>query len=214
MVEKSIKRIWLLCLCLASLSLVGCFHIPDEDWLPSKNKINSWYVRKDDEIEQAISSFMNWIDMISSGLEIGSETDDVNDGSTLIWDWISENGVDEKIFLQWLNQELIEKISSNFQSLIGEETREEEENPSILFNEWWTRVFNKELYKEIIQLWKEAEKPLYWILYKSENNWLYEYLCASALQDISWVDFSDENWTQWWSNAKEFLELFTNEILK
>jgi len=36
------KKIWLFCLCLASLGLVGCFHIPDEDWLPSRNKVNTW----------------------------------------------------------------------------------------------------------------------------------------------------------------------------
>ena len=220
MVNKLIKKIWFICLWLVSLTLAGCFHIPDEDWLLSTNEINTWNTDEEIEIEQAFNSFMDWIDMISSdwdNMKNGSEIDDIkveNNESTLIWDWISENGVDEEIFLQWLDQELIEKISSNFQALIDEETREEKENPSLLFNEWWTRVFNKELYKEIIQLWEDAEKPLYWILYKSENNWLYEYLCASALQDISWVDFSDENWTQWWSNAKEFLDLFTHEILK
>ena len=60
------KKIWLLCLCLASLGLVGCFHIPDEDWLPSKDKVKTENVEKDDEVEQAINSFMQWIDMISS----------------------------------------------------------------------------------------------------------------------------------------------------
>ena len=60
------KKIWLLCLCLASLSLAGCFHIPDEDWLPSKDKVKTENVEKDDEVEQAINSFMQWIDMISS----------------------------------------------------------------------------------------------------------------------------------------------------
>ena len=60
------KKIWLLCLCLASLSLTGCFHIPDEDWLPSKDKVKTENVEKDDEVEQAINSFMLWIDMISS----------------------------------------------------------------------------------------------------------------------------------------------------
>jgi len=61
------KKIWLLCLCLASLGLVGCFHIPDEDWLPSKNNVNTWDTHKDDEMEQALNSFMDWINMISSG---------------------------------------------------------------------------------------------------------------------------------------------------
>ena len=60
------KKIWLLCLCLASLSLAGCFHVPDEDWLPSRNKIKTENVEKDEEVEQAINSFMQWIDMIST----------------------------------------------------------------------------------------------------------------------------------------------------
>ena len=60
------KKIWLLCLCLASLGLVGCFHIPDEDWLPSKNKVNTWDTQKDEEMEDALNGIMDWINMISS----------------------------------------------------------------------------------------------------------------------------------------------------
>ena len=60
------KKIWLFCLCLASLGLVGCFHIPDEDWLPSKNKVNTWDTQKDEEMEDALNGIMDWINMISS----------------------------------------------------------------------------------------------------------------------------------------------------
>ena len=60
------KKIWLFCLCLASLGLVGCFHVPDEDWLPSRNKVNTWDTQKYDEMEQALDSFVDWINMISS----------------------------------------------------------------------------------------------------------------------------------------------------
>lgn len=60
------KKIRLLCLCLASLSLVGCFHVPDEDWLPSKNNVNTWDTQKNEEMEQALNSFMDWINIISS----------------------------------------------------------------------------------------------------------------------------------------------------
>ena len=67
------KKIWLFCLCLASLSLVGCFHIPDEDWLPSKNKVKTEETKSDPEFEEAIDSFMDWINMISS------EWNEVND---------------------------------------------------------------------------------------------------------------------------------------
>lgn len=75
------KKIWLFCLCLASLSLAGCFHVPDEDWLPSRNKIKTENVEKDEEVEQAINSFMQWIDMISSDWnEFGNEENiDINE---------------------------------------------------------------------------------------------------------------------------------------
>ena len=73
------KKIWLLCLCLASLSLVWCFHIPDEDWLPSKNKARTEEVKNDEEVEQAIDSLMDWFNMISSKLdeENGEESEEI-----------------------------------------------------------------------------------------------------------------------------------------
>ncbi len=67
------KKIWIFCLCLVSLSLVGCFHIPDEDWLPSRNKVKSGEIKNDPEFDEAIDSFMDWINMISS------EWNEVND---------------------------------------------------------------------------------------------------------------------------------------
>ena len=66
MVNKSVKKIWLVCLCIASLSLVGCFHVPNQDWLPSKNKVNTWKIEKNDEMQQALDSFVWGIDIISS----------------------------------------------------------------------------------------------------------------------------------------------------
>ena len=59
------KKIWLLCLCLASLSLAGCFHVPDEDWLPSRNKVNTWNTQSED-VEKALNSFMDWINVVST----------------------------------------------------------------------------------------------------------------------------------------------------
>lgn len=76
MVDKITKQIWLICLWIACLSLVGCFHVPDEGWLPSKNKVSTWNIQKDEEIEQALDSFMYWINMISS--ERGEVKNDEN----------------------------------------------------------------------------------------------------------------------------------------
>ena len=66
MITKPLKKIWLICLWISSLCLVWCFHIPDEDWLPSRNKVKTEDVKNDGEVEQAINSLVDWIDMISS----------------------------------------------------------------------------------------------------------------------------------------------------
>ena len=65
MISKSIKKIWIFCLCLAGLSLAWCFHVPDEDWLLSNNEVETWNVEKVDELEQAVNSLKEWIDIIS-----------------------------------------------------------------------------------------------------------------------------------------------------
>ena len=66
MIGKSVKKIWLVCLCLASITIAGCFHIPDEDWLPSRNKVKTWNIQEDVQVEQALNSFIDWIDIVSS----------------------------------------------------------------------------------------------------------------------------------------------------
>ena len=65
MLNNSIKKFWLICLCLASLNLVGCFHVPDKDWLPNQNKVETWDIGKNNEMENALNSFMNGIDIVS-----------------------------------------------------------------------------------------------------------------------------------------------------
>jgi len=66
MVINLTKKIWLICLCLISLSIAGCFHVPDKDWLPSRDTVDTWNVESDDEMLQAINSFKNWIELVSS----------------------------------------------------------------------------------------------------------------------------------------------------
>ena len=69
--------------------------------------------------------------------------------------------------------------------------------------EGWTRIFGKKQYKEVVEMGKPAMKPLYWILYKSQNNGQYEYLCAAALCEISGIGGeTTEIGTMKWSTAK------------
>ena len=55
--------------------------------------------------------------------------------------------------------------------------------------------------------------PLYFILYKSPNNGLYEYMCATALSELTGLSLMEESGAPYgWTNAKEYLVLF-NEYM-
>ena len=108
------KKIWLLCLCLASLGLAWCFHVPDEDWLPSINKVKTWDIQKNDEVEQAFDSLVDWIDIISSEWnEMGNMG---NDGIT------TEEIENIEIKDETINTEIDEEIVDNEE--VNEETEE------------------------------------------------------------------------------------------
>lgn len=107
------KKIWLFCLCLASLSLAWCFHVPDEDWLPSRNKIKTENVEKDEEVEQAINSFMQWIDIISSDWnELGNE-ENVEFTENIDVEALGESTDNEEITADEAENEEIEENNSS-----------------------------------------------------------------------------------------------------
>ena len=112
------KKIWLFCLCLACLSLAGCFHVPDEDWLPSRNKVNSEEVEKDVEFEQAVDSFMDWIIMISSDWNEIKNDEVNNEESEEIAGTVDENIDNEEIIE---NKELV-----NTEEIINVESENQE----------------------------------------------------------------------------------------
>ena len=90
---------------------------------------------------------------------------------------------------------------------MDEEKEAERKNPEIVITEGWTRVFDNERYKKVLNMGSPAMKPLYLILYKSPYAGEYEYLCANILYELSGFDFE-------WTNAKEFLEKFNDKILE
>ena len=137
------------------------------------------------------------------------------DNTIIVWNEITDSGVDEELLRRNVDTDILERIANNFREVIAEEASEEADNPEIVVTEGWTRIFQKEKYKEVIAIGKPAMKPLYLILYKSENNAVYEYLCAYALQEISGITFYNaDDETQGWSTAKEYLELFTQKVLE
>jgi len=113
------KKIWLFCLCLASLGLVWCFHVPDEDWLPSKNKVDSEKVKNNIEVEQAIGSFMDWINSISS------ELDEMKNEEITTEEWENVEVEDEAVN----NEEIIddEIADEEFENEVIEENTVSEE---------------------------------------------------------------------------------------
>ncbi len=107
------KKIWLFCLCLASLSLVGCFHVPDEDWLPSKNNAKTEdvekNVEKNEDVEQAINSFMQWIDMISTDWNELENEENVEFTENIDVEALGENTDNEEITADEAENEEIEE---------------------------------------------------------------------------------------------------------
>ncbi len=109
------KKIWLLCLCLAGLSLVWCFHVPDEDWLPSKNKVKTENVEKDEELEQALNSFMDWINVVSTKRN-GMKTEEneeswqiINEGSDENVIEINEDNIADNESTDWETGDIVDK---------------------------------------------------------------------------------------------------------
>ena len=139
--------------------------------------------------------------------EISSET------SQITWDEITENGVNEEALWKNVDQDILEYVATELQALVADEEKAERENQELVLVEGWVRVFESERYHNVVNLGEKAMKPLYWIIYKSPNAGMYEYICATALYEISGYDFAKENGELTWSTSKEFIEVFNEQIL-
>lgn len=128
------------------------------------------------------------------------------------WLGISEDGVDEDAFLENLDVELLKEIAAEFQALVEEVQQKQIEDPeSVLRGEWYTDIIESDKYIKVVNMGDEAMKPLYWIIYKSDNQGLYEYICCMALEELSGYDFTDDNGIGW-ATSKDFLDRFTKRI--
>ena len=131
----------------------------------------------------------------------------------LSWLEITEDGVNEELFLENSDAEILEAIATELQALVEEEAEAERANPEILITEGWTRVFVSQQYNKVLNMGEAAMKPLYWMIYKSPNVGMYEYICANALYELSGYDFTNEDGSLTWNNSKEFLDRFNEKIL-
>jgi hypothetical protein len=150
-------------------------------------------------------------DSYSSSATVEAAT---QENASLNWSVITKDGVNEEQLWKEIDIATLETIATEFQTLLQEEYEAERKNPEIVLTEGWIRVFNSERYQKVLDLGDKAMKPLYWIIYKSQNAGIYEYLCAKALYDLSGYDFTQEDGTLTWTNSKEFLERFNERIIK
>lgn len=146
-------------------------------------------------------------------LEPNEEKVDRNED--VVWDEVTENGVDEELLLKNIDEKTLTFIAQQFQDIckkIGE--KEKKDKFYWLKGEWYHDVMDSKQYHNVILLGNKAMKPLFLIIYKSPIAGLYEWICSKALTEISGFDFSNENNGAGWGNSKEFLEMFIDRVLE
>lgn len=149
-------------------------------------------------------------------LKLNVNNSDINDNNVvnseenMEWNEITENGVNEELLLQNVNTKDLEKISTLLQSLSAEIAQKEKEDINFYLSAgWYKYTLDSQQFNEVINMGKDAIKPLYLIIYKSPNQGSYEYICAMALSKL--VNFNDV--IDSWSTSKEFLEMFNQKVI-
>ena len=132
------------------------------------------------------------------------------------WDEITQNGVDEQALLDNIDTDALKKIANLLQDLDTQIAQKENASADyVLRGQWLPDILNSEQYNEVISMGNKAMKPLYLIIYKSDNQGRYEYICALALEQLSGFEFeTDPDSGAKWSISKEFLEEFNKKILE
>lgn len=141
--------------------------------------------------------------------------DKVDRNEDVVWDEVTENGVDEELLLKNIDEKTLTFIAQQFQDIckkIGE--KEKKDKFYWLKGEWYHDVMDSKQYHNVILLGNKAMKPLFLIIYKSPIAGLYEWICSKALTEISGFDFSNENNGAGWGNSKECLEMFIDRVLE
>ena len=141
--------------------------------------------------------------------------DKVDRNEDIVWDEVTENGVDEELLLKHIDEKTLTFIAQQLQDIctkIGE--KEKKDKFYWLKGEWYHDVIDSKQYNNVILLGNKAMKPLFLIIYKSPIAGLYEWICSKALTEISGFDFSNENNGAGWGNSKEFLEMFIDRVLE
>lgn len=142
-------------------------------------------------------------------IDSNPQDNDSNQQSELKWDEISSNGLDEKRLVENIDEAALEEIAALLQELTGEIEVKQREDPEFAMSaDWFTYTLNSDQFKKVINMGDKAAKPLYFIIHKSPNQGLFEYICAMALSEITNYDKDD------WKTSKEFLNCFNEYILE
>lgn len=137
---------------------------------------------------------------------------DTCDKSPKSWHEITGEEIEEDIFLENLDVDMLETIAQQFQSLVSDiEAHQFEDPESVLRAEWINDYKNSIQYNYVVDLGIKAVKPMYYILYKCEQAGLYEYIICSAINDITQYHFSNSD-NYRWSDAYEFRQLYNEKV--
>jgi len=137
----------------------------------------------------------------------------IENNKVITWEEITDEGVNEVELFNNLDLQLLEKIASLFQNIDKEIAEKEIVSPEyVLRGNWVQDIIKNEQYKEVISIGKKAMKPLYWIIYKSDNQGRYEYICALALEELSGFNFDEDGDGVKWASSKEFLKEFNKKV--
>lgn len=138
----------------------------------------------------------------------------IENNQNITWDEITKDGVDEQKLLNNIDTEILEEIESFLQKLDKEIAEKESISPEyVLRGDWVKGVIESEQYKAVISMGNKALKPLYWIIYKSNSQGRYEYICALSLEELSNFNFDEDGDGIKWATSKEFLEEFNKKVI-
>ncbi|MBN1458195.1 MAG: hypothetical protein JXA57_01575 [Armatimonadetes bacterium] len=108
---------------------------------------------------------------------------------------------------------LLETIAAKIQSVVQMIQEKERADPEYVLQGRWNQDFRESAeYQYVLELGPKAVKPAYYIIYKSEYAGLYEYMIASAIDDITRYDYTVKQGFRW-SNSKVFLETYNEKVV-
>ena len=122
------------------------------------------------------------------------------------WEEITSAGVDEQKLIGNINTDDLEKIATLLQNLSHEIGEKQKDPDFYLTGQWYSYILESNQFNEVLNMGNDALKPLYLIVYKSPNQYLYEYICCMAIQKITNYEVGE------WNTSKNFLEKFNKFI--